>query len=162
MKELQSDKGGEYTEHNFEFRLKKNGILHRLYVPYTPQQNGMAERLNQTILNVTRCLIIHSGLPQSSWAKALQTASYIRNLYPSSAIRDSIPFELWNKQKLREHRHRTPEVFSGCMVWASISTNKEGKLGPCAVECVMLGYPEGVKGYRLWNIKERKVIVAQM
>jgi transposase InsO family protein len=111
MKELQSDRGGEYTGHNFEFHLKKNGILHRMSVPYTPQQNGMAERLNQTLLNVTRCLLIHSGLPQSFWAKALQTASYIRNLYPSSAIRDSIPFELWNKRKLREHRHRPPEGF---------------------------------------------------
>jgi transposase InsO family protein len=100
IKEFQSDNRGEYTEHNFEFCLEKNGIVHWLSVPHTVQQNGMAERLNQTLLNVIRCLLIHSGLPRSFWAEALQTASYICNVCPSSAIGDIIPFELSNNWKL--------------------------------------------------------------
>ncbi|KAG8237043.1 hypothetical protein J437_LFUL016109 [Ladona fulva] len=74
IKEFQSDNGGEYTGHDFIDHLDRNGILHRCSFPYTPQQNGMTERMNQTLMNSTRCLLIHSGMPHNFWGEALGSA----------------------------------------------------------------------------------------
>lgn len=113
IKELQSDNGGEYVSKEFAEYLNEKGIVHRLTVPHNPQQNGKAERMNLTVMSIVRSLLIQSGMPKTFWAKALNTATFLRNLSPSSAIEYQIPSELWYKKKLKETDYDRLRVF-GC------------------------------------------------
>lgn len=67
---LQTDNGKEFRNDAFDDFLRESGIRRRLTVTHTPQQNGVAERRNRTLLDMTRCLLIESGLPASFWDKA--------------------------------------------------------------------------------------------
>lgn len=62
-------------------------------VPKGPQQNGVAERCNQTLVEMTRAILSGSGLPQSLWAETLSTAAYLRNHSPTKAVKGMMPFE---------------------------------------------------------------------
>lgn len=134
------------------------GIKHRLTIPRTPQQNGSAERLNQTLLNIVRCLLIHSGLPAEFWGEALAAANFIRNRCPSKAIHMQIRYERWYKRRLHEEDIKMMKTF-GCRAWALKLETK--KLDPRAVECIHLGIQENVKGYRLGDIHERKILLSR-
>ena len=74
IREFQTDQGGGYLSSQFTRYLEECRILHRESVPHTLQQNGLAERANQTICNAMRCMLIESGLQMSFWAEAVQTA----------------------------------------------------------------------------------------
>ena len=71
------------------------GIHHEYTVPYSPQQNGGAERKNRTILNAIRCMLIKSGLSRGFWPEAVLTAVYIQNHLPTTAPSGKIPFTAW-------------------------------------------------------------------
>lgn len=79
IKIFRSDNGTEYVNGEFSKFLSENGITHQLTVPNTPQQNGICERANRTIVEMARCLLINSGLPDFLWAEAVNTAVYLRN-----------------------------------------------------------------------------------
>ena len=79
LKKLRTDNGGEFMSTEFEEFLRKDGVQHELTVPKCPQQNGVAERLNRTLIEMVRCMLAWSGLPQKFWAEALATDVYIRN-----------------------------------------------------------------------------------
>lgn len=72
IKTLRTDNGGEYTSAEFELFLKENGIRHKVTAPYTPQQNGVAERLNRTIQEMALSQLLHAGLPKCFWAESVQ------------------------------------------------------------------------------------------
>jgi hypothetical protein len=110
-----------------------------LTVPGTPQQNGLVERMNMTLLKKVRCMLFSSGLSKNFWAEALATAVYLVNRSPSSAIELKTPMEKWTGEKPNYDNLR---VF-GSLAYAPIS---QGKLEPRAQKCIMLGYPEGVNG----------------
>lgn len=96
VKMLQSDNGSEYLSHEFDEFRKKKGITRRLTVPYNPEQNGKAERMNRTLLDTTRCLLFQADLPQKFWAEAVNTANYVCNRLPSNSLNRKTPYELWN------------------------------------------------------------------
>ena len=79
IKTLRSDNGGEYTSKEFEDYLKKYGIRYERTVPKTPEQNGVAERMDRTLVETVRTMLSDSKLPKKFWAEALSTASYVRN-----------------------------------------------------------------------------------
>jgi len=95
IKHLQSDNGKEYRNKEFDLFLKEHGIGRRLTVTHTPEQNGVAERRNRTLIEMARCLLIQSGLPPSFWGEAVNTANYIRNRCPSSSLNGKTSFEKW-------------------------------------------------------------------
>ena len=70
---LRTDNGGEYLSGEFETYLKSKGIRHELTVPHTPEENGVAKRRNRTLIESTRSMISHAGLPDSYWAEAVAT-----------------------------------------------------------------------------------------
>ena len=78
LKVLRSDNGSEYTGKQFQEYLKSEGVRHELTVPKTPQQNGVAERLNHTLVEMARTMLIESKLDQRFWGEALSTAVYVR------------------------------------------------------------------------------------
>ena len=94
IKILRSDRGGEYLSGEFQEYLIDNGIISQFSTPGTPQQNGVAERINGTLLNMVRSMLSYSTLPISFLGYALQTAIYILNDVPSKLVPQT-PRELW-------------------------------------------------------------------
>ena len=77
LKTLHTGNGGEYVSVDFEKCLKKEGVQHELPVPKTPEQNGVAERTNKTLVEVVRSMLADARLPHRFWAEALSTAVYL-------------------------------------------------------------------------------------
>ena len=82
VRTFRTDNGGEYTSSQFENYLKAEGIRHELTVPKTPQQNGVAERLNRTLVEMARSMLLNSKLPKKFWGEAISTAVYLKNRAP--------------------------------------------------------------------------------
>ncbi|GJT74021.1 retrovirus-related pol polyprotein from transposon TNT 1-94 [Tanacetum coccineum] len=78
----------------------------------SPQHNGLAERMNKTLLNKVRCLLIQSGLPDSFWAEATVTVAYLINRSPSTALEKNTPMDLWSGHRLNYEMLR--EYFGWC------------------------------------------------
>ena len=96
VKVLRSDNGGEYLSDDFKNYLSENGIHHQITVAYTPQQNGVTERMNRTLLNLVRSMLHYKSLPKHFWAEALATAVYVRNRVTSRSLPSNItPHHLW-------------------------------------------------------------------
>ncbi|UYV73309.1 hypothetical protein LAZ67_10002666 [Cordylochernes scorpioides] len=140
---IRTDNGSEYVNRQVDF-LNQSGIKHQLTVPYSPAQNGVAERKNRSLMEMTRCMLFDSGLPQSQWAEAVTTANYLHNRIPSKAT-DKTPFELWtNRKPSLKHLRRF-----GCKAFAYIPKIKRNKLDSKVIEGIFLGYDDRSKGYRI-------------
>ena len=116
LKKLRSDNGGEYLSEQFTNYFKKEGICRELTIRKTPEQNGVAERLNRTLEETIRTMLCESGVPKNFWAEALATAVYLRNRCPTKAVTGMTPFEAWNGDKPTVDHLK---VF-GCMCYAHI------------------------------------------
>ena len=79
IKALRADRGGEYMSEEFKSYLKECGIKSELTAAYSPQQNGVSERLNRTLVEAARSMLYHADLSNAYWAEAVVTATYLRN-----------------------------------------------------------------------------------
>ena len=91
---LRSDRGGEYLSRSFIKYCEEQGIRRYLTAPYTPQQNGVAERKNRTIMAMVRSMLKTKNMPKEFWAVAVQCAVYIQNRCPHIALEMKTPQEL--------------------------------------------------------------------
>lgn len=99
MLTLRSDNGrAEYVNNENTAWFNECGIRHESSAPYTPEQNGVAERTNRTLLDTTRCMLISSGLPPALWEEAIAYTTYIGNRVLSRTSQVT-PFENWNGRK---------------------------------------------------------------
>jgi len=131
LKVLRSDNGGEYLSNEFKAYLAQHGIKHELTVAYTPQQNGVAERMNRTLLDLTRAMLHHKKIDKIFWAEALTTAVYIRNRVTSRALSPNLtPHHLWHGEAPVLSNLR---VF-GSRCWYTIPRKKVKKLDHRATE----------------------------
>ena len=154
VKVVRSDRGGEYygkydekgqCPGPFAKFLESQGICAQYTMPNTPQQNGVAERRNRTLMDMVRSMLNHSTVPLSLWMHALKTAAYLLNRVPSKAI-PKTPYELWTGRKpsLR-HLH-----VWGCQAEVRIYNPHEKKLDARTISGYFIGYPEKSKGYRFY------------
>ena len=144
LKILRSGNGGEYLSNKFKQYLQGNGIKHELTVAYTPQQNGLAERMKRTLLDLVRSMLHHMNIEKRFWAEALATAVYIRNRVTSrSRPAKTTPHHLWHGEPPNLSHAR---VF-GAQCWCVIPKSKVKKLDARAREGVMMGYSSQSKGY---------------
>ena len=157
IKALQTDNGKEYCNTKFRQFLDQHGIQQRLSIPYNPQQNGVAERRNRTLLDMARCQLIQAQLPPSFWAEAVGTANYIRNRCTSKALANETPFELWKGWTPVVGHMRT----FGTKVFILNKNPTKGKFEPRSKEGIFIGYPEHAKGYRVWIPAEKKAVVSR-
>ena len=157
LKTLRTDNGGEYVSADFEKCLKKEGVRHELTVPKTPQQNGVAERMNRTLVEAVRSMLADARLPHRFWAEALSTAVYLRNRSPTTAVKGKTPFEAWTGQKPNVGHLR---VF-GCAAYAHVAKDERRKLDAKSRKCVLLGYGTERKGYRLYDPRRERVIYSR-
>jgi IS30 family transposase len=93
VKALHSDRGGEYTGKEFVMYLKSKGMRQKLTVHDTPQQNGVAEHLNCTILEKVRAMLHSSGQPKFLWGEAARHAVWLKNRTPTKALNGTTPYE---------------------------------------------------------------------
>ena len=111
-------------------------------IPGTPQQNGVAERRNRTLLKMVRSMMAQANLPITFWGDALLTATYILNRVPSKSV-TSTPYELWTKRK--------PDLSNlrpwGCAAYVHESAHQHGKLGPRGKKSIFIRYSEHSKEY---------------
>ncbi|CAG4913470.1 unnamed protein product [Colias eurytheme] len=99
IKILRSDNGLEYVNDNFSNFLKGAGIVHQTSTPYTPEQNGTAERMNRTLIEKARCMMLNANLPKVYWAEAIHTAAYLVNRSPTRSLSYKTPEEMWTGMK---------------------------------------------------------------
>ncbi|KAH9771320.1 hypothetical protein KPL71_012662 [Citrus sinensis] len=156
VRRLRTDNGLEFCNKRFDDFCADNEVVRHKTVRHTPQQNGLAERMNRTLIDKVRCMLIQSRLPMSLWAETLSTACYIVNRSSSYGINFRTPIELWTGKPADYSNMR---VF-GCPAYAH---TKQGKLEPRALKGVFIGYPEWVKGYKLWRtyFKPPKAIISR-
>lgn len=156
---IQCDNGREFKNERVEGFLKSKGIEIRYTMPYTPQQNGCAERENRTIVETARALM-HSGeesLPKELWAEMINTAAYILNRTGPSSEKGKPPFEHWMGRKPGIKNLRV--IGSKC--WVHIPKENRRKFDKKARKGVLVGY-DGENGYRVFSnnelIRSRDVI----
>ena len=150
---FRSDRGGEFMSAEFSTILEEYGITRETSAPYTPQQNGLAERMNQTLVGGARAMLQHSGLSRGFWAEALDTATHVFNRAPRKGLGWRTPYELLFG--------RIPDVSHlrvfGCSVW--VHQEKGKKWDPNSKAMVFIGYEPGSKAYRIWNPESRSVVL---
>ena len=154
---LRSDNAGEYVSVDFEKCLKKEGVRHELTVPKTQEQNGVAERMNRTLVEAVRSMLTDARLPHRFWAEALSTAVYLRNRSPTTIAEVKTPFEAWTGQKPNEGHLR---VF-GCAAYAHVAKDERQKLNAKSRKCVLLGYGTERKGYRLYDLRRERIFYSR-
>ena len=114
-------------------------------VKKTPQQNGVAERMNRTMVERMRCMLSYAKLPRSFWAEAMRTTVDLINLSPSAPLLGDVPQRVWiGKNVTYDHL----KVF-GCRAFVHIPKDERSKLDDKAKQCIFLGYGHDEFGYRL-------------
>lgn len=96
---LRTDNGGEYTSKNFQEFCSSKGIARELTPPHTPQRNGVAERRNRSLLDITRCLLLEKSLPGHLWGEAIKAVGDILNLRSTKRYPEKTPNELFSGTK---------------------------------------------------------------
>lgn len=156
IKIMRSDGGGEFLNKRFQQYLRDAGIQHTVSPRYSPAQNGLAERMNRTIMENARCILQDSTLSQTFWGEAVLTAAHIHNRLPSPAWNDMSPIAHWSGKEPGLGHLR---VF-GSTAWVHIPKEKRRKLDPKSRRCILVGYDEdaGSKIYRLYDPEHKTII----
>jgi len=158
IKILRSDNGGEYVSNAFKAHHDENDTAHQTTVPDTPQQNGVAGRLNRVLVEMARTMMRHKDADQDLWADAIKTAVYIKNSVTSRAIPvGKTPFELWTGNKPDVSHMR---VFGSTCCVVLHKSHIDGKFGDKAAKGVFLGYPDGSKAIKV-ILDDGEVVKAQ-
>ncbi|KAL2226309.1 UNVERIFIED_CONTAM: Retrovirus-related Pol polyprotein from transposon TNT 1-94 [Sesamum indicum] len=152
VKCLRSDNDGEYSNEGIKNYCTDHGIRMQKTIPGTPQQNGIAERMNRTLNERARCMRLKSGLPKMFWADAVNTAAFLINRGPSVPLNNRIPEEVWSGKKVDLSFLRT----FGCSAY--ILNDDWTKLDAKSIKCTFIGYGTDEFGYRFWDDQNRKII----
>ena len=136
---------------------KTHGMTRQLTAAFTPQQNGVAERKNRTIMNVVRSMLSKSQVPKEFWSEATRWSVYIQNRSPTAAVEDMTPEEAWSGSKPEVEYFR---VF-GCIAYAHIPDQKRRKLDDKSKKCVFLGVSEESKAWRLYDPVTKKIVISK-
>jgi Integrase core domain/GAG-pre-integrase domain len=139
LKHVRMDNGGEFANAKWEDYFRRHGILHEFTAPYTPEQNGVAERSHRTLVEHARCMLKDAGLPSKWWAEAVATAAYLKNLSASRRHPGHTPHEIWTGQRPDVSHLR---VF-GCRAYKKVPDEMRQKFDDKSTACIFLGYYPG-------------------
>lgn len=144
---LHSDNGGEYMASDFQRFLNIHGIDHVRTVPHTPQMNGLAERVNRTLIEGMVTVLNDSGLPHKLWGEAAHYVTAVKNLSPHAGADNDIPARLW--------AGKMPSAMAlrpfGCRAFARNLDPGRRKLDQRARELIFVGFDLNTRAWRLWN-----------
>jgi len=145
IKRLRTDNGSEYKKHVDKF-LKQKGIKHELTAPYHPDQNGVAENANRTIMERTRAVIEDGKFPKKLWAEIAGTVVYLKNRSSTKALDNQTPYEAWYKEKPDVQHLR----ILGSPAYIHVPKEKHIKLDNHTIKGQLVGYggqTNGKHGY---------------
>ncbi|GJU24971.1 putative ribonuclease H-like domain-containing protein [Tanacetum coccineum] len=153
VKIIRCDNETEFKNRVMSEFCKKKGIKREISVARTPQQNGVAERRNRTLIEAARTMLSDSKLPTTFWAEAVNTACYVQNRVLVVKPHNKTPYELF--------RGRIPALSFmrpfGCHVTILNTLDYLGKLDGKPDEGFFVGYSLNSKAFRVYNIRTRKV-----
>jgi len=150
LKAVRTDRGGEFNSTIFTVFCNQAGIKH-------PQQNGVVERRNQTVVEMARCMLKSMKVPPEFWGEAVATAVYVLNRSPTKSLKNKTPFEAWHGKKPRVDHLRT----FGCTAHVKVIGPGISKLSDRSKKMVFLGYEPGTKGYRLYDPDRRRLVISR-
>ncbi|KAL0551899.1 hypothetical protein IC582_010991 [Cucumis melo] len=153
LKCIRTDNGGEYCG-PFDEYCRNHGIRHQKTPPKSSQLNGIAKRLNRTLVERVRCLLTESQLPQSFWGEALNTVIHVLNLTPCVPLGSEVPNRIWSGKDISYSHLR---VF-GCKAFVHVPKDERSKLDAKTKPCVFLGYGQDEFGYRVYDRVKKKLI----
>lgn len=153
---LYIDNGREYLSGEMKGYCVEKGISYHLTVPYTPQQNGVAERMIRTITEKARSILNGAKLEKSFWGEAVLTASFIINRTPSNVLRamNKTPYEMWHSKK---PQLKYLKVF-GSTAYVHEKVRK-AKFDAKSFKAILVGYEPN--GYKLWVSDKGRFITAR-
>ena len=144
---VRSDNGTEFKNQTLRDYFEKVGIVHQTSIARTPEQNGVVERRNRTLVEAARTMLINAQLPDYLWAEAVSTACYTQNRCMINKRHKRTPYELVHKRKPNiQHLH----VF-GALCYPNNDRDDFGKLKAKADVGIFIGYCENSKGFRIYN-----------
>ncbi|GJU37865.1 retrovirus-related pol polyprotein from transposon TNT 1-94 [Tanacetum coccineum] len=153
VKIIRSDNGTEFKNKVMDDFCREKGIKREYSVARTPQQNGVAERKNRTLIEAARTMLADSKLPTTFWAEAVSTACYVQNRVLIVKPHNKTPYELFRGVK--------PAIGFmkpfGCHVTILNTLDKLGKFDGKSDEGFFVGYSLSSKAFRVYNIRTRKV-----
>ena len=145
---IKSDHGGEFQNERFDKFCENQGIKHNFSAPRTPQQNGVVERNNRSLEELTRMLLNATDLPKNLWVDAVSTTCYVLNRVLIRPILKKTPYELFKGRKSNISHLK----FFGCKCFIfNNGKNNLGKFDPKADEGIFLGYSLHSPAYRVYN-----------
>ncbi|UYV79989.1 K02A2.6-like [Cordylochernes scorpioides] len=155
LKRIRTDNGLEFCSSPWDIFTKAHGIVHERTMVYTPEQNGVAERMNRTLLNLVRSTVNSCNLPTASWPELTNTAAYLRNRVTNRHNEEKTPFELWfGKRPALQHLRAI-----GCETFVHVpKQRRNSKLQPRATKGILVGYSLQGRGWRIWIPEKRQVV----
>ncbi|KAA8911808.1 hypothetical protein TRICI_003705 [Trichomonascus ciferrii] len=158
---VRSDNGGEYTSALLENELNKLLIDHQLTVPYTPEQNGIAERFNRTEREKAKKMMFHANLPKKFWGEAVLYATYVSNRVVHSST-GAVPLERFQGCDLRSTSGLNDLRVFGCAAYVMIPSERRRKLDKNVENAIFVGVDKNTKAYRVYTTDgtmKRKIAV---
>ena len=147
VKKIRSDNGSEFKNLQVEEFLEEEGIKHEFSAPYTPQQNGVVERKNRTLIDMARTMLGEFKTPECFWTEAVNTACHAINRVYLHRLLKKTSYELLTGNKPNVSYFR---VF-GSKCYILVKKGRNSKFAPKAVEGFLLGYDSNTKAYRVFN-----------
>jgi hypothetical protein len=134
---VKSDNGGEFVNEEVTRTFDEHGVRQELTSPYTPHQNGIAERSNRTLFELVHAILVHSQCPMTLWSCALRYVVYVINFLPNAALSlKSTPF-------IEVHK-RIPDISHlrvfGCDMYVTIPDHAQQSFGPKSIKVRFLGF----------------------
>ena len=144
---LRTDGGGEYINDKFDTYLSIMGIERQRTTARTPQQNGVAERMNRTLCEAARAMLHAAGLPLAFWTHAVKTAAYLRNRSPTRALTNATPYEAWRGDKPDLSHLRA----FGCRAYMHLDKTKRSKMEARSIPVIFVGYAPEAKAWLVYD-----------
>ena len=152
---IRADRGTEFVNEALKNWCHSQGIELQVTAPYSPSQNGVAERMNRTLVELARTMLTAAQLPEFLWEPAVAHAAYLRNLSYTKSRAKATPYQLW--------RGRKPSVTHlrefGAPVWVLLQGQRiQRKMLPKSLRRAYVGFDEGSKSIKYYNAATRTIL----
>ena len=151
VKQIRADNGKEFQSNYILDFYKERWIVLQTSCPYMSQQKGVVEQKHRKILEVTWSLRFQASLPIDFWGECILTTTYLIKKILSKAIKNRTPHEILLG---RTPNYENLKVF-GCLVYAQDNSKKGNKFSERGRSCIFVGYPNGKKWYRVYDLRKK-------